>query len=126
MEKKNGNGVTQAPKDADQGCMPDTTLTTYNRRDSDDMVGIGRVAHAEKKAKSNYGEQWDHIFSNCGGTRMSPPPVVRATDSTELLVGAVGIERQATPISPIASRRCNRPPGTIVQRRRTLEHPKYA
>jgi hypothetical protein len=39
--------------------------------------------------------------------------VVAASGSERVLVGAVGIESQATPLSPTASRRCNRPPGTI-------------
>jgi hypothetical protein len=36
--------------------MADASLTAHNRRYSDDMIRIGRVAHAEKKAKSNDGK----------------------------------------------------------------------
>jgi hypothetical protein len=41
--------------------MVDGSLAAHNRGDRDDMVRIGRVAHAEKKAKNTDGKQGDHF-----------------------------------------------------------------
>jgi hypothetical protein len=54
--------MAQAPEDSDQSCMADASLAAHNRRYRDDVVRIGRVAHAEKKAKYNDGKQSDHLF----------------------------------------------------------------
>jgi hypothetical protein len=42
--------------------MSDAFLAAHNRGYSDDVVWIGRVAHAKKKAKNNDREQSDHLF----------------------------------------------------------------
>ena len=54
--KENSDGVTQAPEDSNQGGLPNTPLAAHDRGHSDNMVGIGGVAHAEKKAESNNGK----------------------------------------------------------------------
>ena len=46
----------------DQSRMADASLAAHDRRDGDDVVRIGRVAHAEKKSERDDGEQSDHII----------------------------------------------------------------
>jgi hypothetical protein len=61
---KNRDCVTHAPEDPNQRRMADASLAGHNRSHSDDVVRIRRVAHAEKKSKSNDGKQSDHLFSD--------------------------------------------------------------
>jgi hypothetical protein len=49
--------------------MADASLAAHNRRYRNDVVRIGRVAHAEKKAKRNDGKQRDHLSQTAAAAR---------------------------------------------------------
>ena len=53
---ENRNRVPQSPKDANKSCVLDTSLPADDCCYSDDVVRIRRVAHAEKKPKSDDGK----------------------------------------------------------------------
>lgn len=50
-DTEDGDGVADPPKNANNPCLPDAALAADNRRDSDDVIGIRGVAHAEDKSK---------------------------------------------------------------------------
>jgi hypothetical protein len=64
--------------------MADASLAAHNRRYRDDVVRIGRVAHAEKKAKCNNGKQSDHLFSTRGsGAKAYVPAFANSANSNQ-------------------------------------------
>src|SRR5208282_2379984 len=79
---ENRNRVSQTPKDTNQSSSADASLPAHNRRYRDDVIRIGRVAHAEKKAKSNDGNESDHLFSDLGGARTHAPAFERCAATT--------------------------------------------
>ena len=48
--QKNREGVSQSPKHSDQSCLSRRPLTADDGAHRDDVVWIGRVAHAQKEA----------------------------------------------------------------------------
>ena len=54
--------MAEPPKDADQNRMADASLPAHDRRDRDDMVRIGCMAHAKNKAERSDGDKRDHFI----------------------------------------------------------------
>ena len=65
---ENRYGVTEPPESTDQSALTNAALAADDRRDRDDVVRIGSVAHAEEEAESNDGEKSDHLFLDRGGS----------------------------------------------------------
>src|ERR1700757_106988 len=55
-----GEGVPNAPKDANDSRLPDGALAADNGRNSDDVIGIGGVAHTQNKAEADCCQQIHH------------------------------------------------------------------
>ena len=52
--------VTEPPQRTDQGRVRESPAAVQDRGDRDDVVGIGRVAHAEQEAEACQREQLGH------------------------------------------------------------------
>jgi hypothetical protein len=80
-DHQNRYGVTEPPENTDQSSLANATLAADDRRDRDDVVRIGSVAHAEEEAESNDGEESDHLFLDRGaaGTCRSQPLIIFRT-----------------------------------------------
>jgi hypothetical protein len=52
-----GEGMANAPGDARVGGSNALALTAHDRRDSDDVVRIGRMPHPEHEADGDHGQQ---------------------------------------------------------------------
>lgn len=61
--------MADAPKSSNHRGVSERAMTRDNRRDGDDVVGIGSVAHPEKKTKRDDGEQADHRTDILNRTR---------------------------------------------------------
>ncbi len=48
--------MTEPPENADHGRVADASLAADNRGDGEHVVGIGSVAHTEKKSEDDDGE----------------------------------------------------------------------
>ena len=59
-DEDDGDGVAESPESANQRGFGEGTLAADNRRDGDDMIGIGGMAHAEEKADDENGEAAEH------------------------------------------------------------------
>ena len=63
---KDSEGVANAPKCANQSRPHVVALITDDGGDRNDVVGVSRVAHPQKKSHSENGEKADHVFTwNC-------------------------------------------------------------
>ena len=60
--KKNRDGVPHSPKSPDHSSMSNAPLPADNRRHRNDVVRISGMPHSKKEAKSDDGEQRDHLF----------------------------------------------------------------
>lgn len=54
------DGVTQAPERTNHSGMSNTLPPADNRRNCDDMIGIGRMPNAEHETNADDGEETDH------------------------------------------------------------------
>ena len=59
-DEDDGDGVTESPVCTDESGAGEGTLAAYNRRDGDDVIGIGSMAHAEKEADRENGKSAEH------------------------------------------------------------------
>src|ERR1700741_1252120 len=50
-DQKDCDGVAESPKDADERRAPDCALAADDRGDGDDVIGVRRMAHAEKESQ---------------------------------------------------------------------------
>jgi len=73
---ENRYGVTEPPERTDQSALTNAALAADDRRDGDDVVRIGSVAHAEEEAESNNGEESDHLFLDRGGSPGASAPIL--------------------------------------------------
>src|SRR6185503_5852652 len=53
--------MPDAPQRTDQRRRSKFALAAYDRGDSDDVIGIGRMAHPEKEAQCDERKQRDHV-----------------------------------------------------------------
>ena len=54
------HGVAETPERTDQGQVGDSAAAIEDRRHRDDVVGVGRVAHAEQEAEACEGKELGH------------------------------------------------------------------
>jgi hypothetical protein len=52
-DTEDGDGVADAPEDANDSGLPDAALTTHDRGDSDDVVGIRGVTNTKNKSQTD-------------------------------------------------------------------------
>ena len=75
-DDENRYGVTKPPENTDQSSLPNAALATDDRRDRDDVVRIGSVAHAEEEAENNDRKKSDHLFLDRSGGAETCAPIV--------------------------------------------------
>jgi len=56
------DGVAKAPEGADYGGVADAALAAHDGGHRDYVIGVGGMAHAEEEAKSDNGEECDHLL----------------------------------------------------------------
>ena len=54
--------MANAPKCPDHGRPHAVALIAYDGRDGNDVIGIGGMAHSQKKSHGENGEKSDHVF----------------------------------------------------------------
>ncbi len=68
--------MSDAPERANHGGVAHFFVARDDRRDSDHVIGISGVAHPEKEAERDNGEQADHFsFEILDGTEFTRPGV---------------------------------------------------
>jgi len=72
---ENRYGVTEPPESTDQSALTNAALAADDRRDRDDVVRIGSVAHAEEEAESDDGEKSDHSFLDRSSSPEARAPI---------------------------------------------------
>ena len=60
--QENRNRVSQSPKRANHRGVKYVALAADDRGDGNDVIGIGSVAHPQKKSQQSDGEQSDHLM----------------------------------------------------------------
>ena len=91
MFVKQRNAMTYSPKDSGKSGAADSTLLTYDRRNSNDVIGISRVAHSKEETESenrkhghdNFSLDINYAFIPCSG--VGPPCVCRAVSNSRLI-----------------------------------------
>src|SRR5438132_12494508 len=68
---KDRERVSYSPNSANQCGTPGTLLAAHDRTHSNHMIGVGSVAHTEKKTHCDNGEYADHSALRDPITRMS-------------------------------------------------------
>src|SRR6266508_1841986 len=59
-DNQKGDAVTDAPKNSGDGRVPDVALPADDCRHCDDVIGIGRVTHPEKKTENKDRQKGRH------------------------------------------------------------------
>lgn len=60
-DDKEGEAMADAPEESGPGRASNAALPAHDRRDRDDVIGIGRVPHAKEEAKKQDGKERGHV-----------------------------------------------------------------
>ena len=93
-DRHDRDGVSYAPGGADQRRARHAALAADDRRDGDDVVGVGRMPHPEEEAEKQEGHDVQGGSGHCARAKvMIPGPIMQGFDPTPIRIARRAVGR---------------------------------